>query len=150
MGGDPLDQFVSAQFEGSSRESSSGPLVDRPRLPLLPATAPALNEFHDEYSERGLQVIGFYHHKGDAPLNPGDVQKFSDHFRFKFPVAIDPSWKTLHAWWLDRDQHGFTSVSFLIDRKGVVRHIHPGGEYVKGDKDYKLMREKIEELLKEK
>ena len=78
------------------------------------------------------------------------VKEYADGFGFKFPVAIDPDWKTLHRWWLDRGSHDFTSVSFLIDRKGVIRHIHPGGEYVKGDKDYALMKKRIEALLAEK
>ncbi|MDB6026713.1 MAG: hypothetical protein JWM68_2936 [Verrucomicrobiales bacterium] len=121
-----------------------------PECPYCRATAPALNEFNESYSDRGLQVIGFYHHKGDAPLKDGDVKALAENFHFKFPVAVDPDWKTLHEWWLDREKQGFTSVSFLIDRKGVVRHIHPGGQYVKGDKDYELMKKKIEQLLREK
>lgn len=121
-----------------------------PVCPYCKATAPALNEFHEKYSERGLQVIGFYHHKSDEPLRVEDVQKFSKNFGFKFPVAIDSDWKTLHRWWLDRSDDKWTSVSFLIDRRGVIRHIHPGGEYVKGDKDYAAMKSKIEELLAEK
>lgn len=121
-----------------------------PDCPYCRVTAPALNEFHEKYSARGLQVIGFYHHKGDEPLRIEDVKKFAKDFGFKFPVAIDPKWQTLHRWWLDRGDNAWTSVSFLIDRKGVIRHIHPGGEYVKGDSDYELMKKKIEELLAEK
>jgi hypothetical protein len=37
-----------------------------------------------------------------------------------------------------------------MDKRGVIRHIHPGGEYVKGDKDYAAMKTKIDELLTEK
>ena len=118
-----------------------------PDCPYCKATAPALNEFHKKYSERGLQVIGFYHHKSDAPLRVADVKTFSQNFGFKFPVAIDSDWKTLHRWGLDHGKENWTSVSFLIDRRGVIRHIHPGGEYVKGDKDYAAMKTKIEELL---
>jgi hypothetical protein len=33
---------------------------------------------------------------------------------------------------------------------GVIRHIHPGGEYVKGDPDYAEMKSQIETLLQEK
>lgn len=121
-----------------------------PDCPYCRATAPALNEFHEKYSARGLQVIGFYHHKGSEPLRVEDVKKYSSGFGFKFPVAIDPHWKTLHRWWLDHGEQNWTSVSFLIDRKGVIRHIHPGGEYVKGDADYELMQKKVEELLLEK
>ena len=69
---------------------------------------------------------------------------------FVFPVAIDHEWRTLTDWWLDGGIRRFTSVTFLIDRNGVVRHIHPGGEYVKGDEAYEQMRRMIRTLLKEK
>jgi peroxiredoxin len=121
-----------------------------PDCPYCRATAPALNEFHEKYSERGLQVIGFYHHKSDEPLRVEDVKKFTKNFGFKFPVAIDPEWRTLRRWWLNHGDEKWTSVSFLIDKRGVIRHIHPGGEYVKGDKDYAAMKTKIDELLTEK
>ena len=121
-----------------------------PDCPYCKATAPALNEFHEKYSEVGLQVIGFYHHKSDAPLKVEEVIKSAKNFGFKFPVAVDLEWKTLHRWWLDRGNDHWTSVSFLIDRRGIIRHLHSGGEYVNGDKDYAALKAKIEELLAEK
>ncbi|MBI3851510.1 MAG: TlpA family protein disulfide reductase [Verrucomicrobia bacterium] len=121
-----------------------------PDCPYCAATAPALNEFYANYHQKGLEVVGLYHHKSSEPLNVEHVKKFSESFEFKFPVAIDSDWKTLHRWWLDRDEQAWTSVSFLIDRKGVIRHIHPGGQYVKGDKDYAAIKAKIEELLAER
>ncbi len=78
------------------------------------------------------------------------VKKFAAEYGFKFPVAVDPEMQTLKQWWLDGDRRKWTSVSFLLDRKGVVRHIHPGGMYVKGDADYEAMKAKIVELLAEK
>lgn len=113
------------------------------------ATAPALNEFHETFRERGLVVIGFYHHKSASPLRPDDVKERAEKFGFKFPIATDPKWQTLKQWWLDGAERDFTSVSFLIGRDGRIRHIHPGGEYVKGDADYALMKRKIEESLAE-
>lgn len=121
-----------------------------PDCPYCKATAPALNRFYERYHDRGLEVIGLYHHKGDDALNPATVERFSRNFGFKFPVAIDPDWQTLHRWWLDSHSRSWTSVSFLIDRHGVIRHIHPGGQYIKGDKDYGTMKRKIEELLGER
>jgi peroxiredoxin len=118
--------------------------------PLCEATAPALNELHDAYRDRGLVVLGFYHNKTSKPLVPGDVKDAVDRFKFQFPVAVDHDWKTLKDWWLGNSNRKWTSVSFLIDRKGTVRHIHPGGTYAKGDAEYRELRAKIEELLKEK
>jgi len=113
------------------------------------ATAPALNDLHARYAARGLRVIGFYHHKSDAPLVPKDVERYAREFGFRFPVAIDPDWRTLRAWWLSKTDHRFTSVSFLIDRRGVIRHIHPGGQYVRGDTDHTRLEAMIEKLLDE-
>ncbi len=121
-----------------------------PDCPYCKATAPALNEFYHEFHRAGLEVIGFYHHKSDEPLNPNAVAKFARRFGFKFPVAIDPDWRTLKKWYLDTGDRDWTSVSFLLDRRGVVRHIHPGGQYIKGDKAYADLKAKIEELLSEK
>ena len=121
-----------------------------PDCPYCKATAPALNEFYKSYHAQGLEIVGFYHHKSGAPLSVADVKTFSEKFGFKFPVAVDSDWKTLRHWWLNLDDQAWTSVSFLIDRRGVIRHVHPGGQYVKGDQDYAAMKAKIEESLAEK
>jgi len=114
------------------------------------ATAPALKEFHSNYSSKGLVVLGVYHHKEKGPLKTETVNQCVQDFGFQFPVAVDPEWQTLKRWWLTDSERKWTSVTSLIDKKGVIRHIHPGGRYVKGDKDYQIMQAKIEELLKEK
>jgi peroxiredoxin len=118
-----------------------------PGCPYCANTAPALNEFHRDYAKRGLQVIGAYHHKSDDPLDPKEVERAAKKFGFKFPVAIDPDWHTLNRWWLDHHEAPFTSMSFLLDRQGVLRYVHRGGEYVKGDGDYEQVKEQIERLL---
>jgi peroxiredoxin len=99
---------------------------------------------------KGLRVIGIYHHKQPTPMDPQQVAEQAAEFGFKFPVAVDPGWRTLKRWWLDGHERGFTSVSFLLDRRGVIRHIHPGRQYVKGDADHAAMKAKIVELLAEK
>jgi thiol-disulfide isomerase/thioredoxin len=118
--------------------------------PFCKATAPALDEFHARYHDEGLVVIGFYHHKSDTPLKVEQVKESAAKLGFEFPVAIDRDWRTLKRWWLDDNPRSWTSVSFLIDRKGMIRHIHPGGQYVRGDRAYETLKAKIEELLKEK
>ena len=90
-----------------------------------------------------------YHHKGAEPLDPEAVRGFVAHYGFRFPVAIDEGWQTLRRWWLDGHDREYTSVSFLIDRRGIVRHVHKGGRYAPGDRDFEAMRVKIEALLAE-
>src|SRR5438128_10703982 len=121
-----------------------------PGCPFCKASAPALNEFYREYHSRGLEIIGFYHHKSEGPLRVKAVKRHAQEFGFKFPVAIATDERTLKTWWLGAGDRDWTSVSFLIDRRGVIRHIHPGGQYVKGDKAYAEMKAKMEELLEEK
>lgn len=117
-----------------------------PACPFCSATAPSLNLLDERYRERGLVVLGFYHHKDAEPLTPEAVKGYLEHFEFRFPVAIDPDWKTLKRWWLDR-KRGWTSVSFLLDRQGVIRFIHPGGTYAPGTPDFVEIERKIQALL---
>jgi peroxiredoxin len=115
--------------------------------PFCSATAPALNQLHREFSDRGLVVIGMYHHKRSEPLDPVAVRGWVQQYGFSFPVAIDRDWQTLRRWWLDGHDRPFTSVSFLIDRAGIIRRIHPGGTMALGAADYVAMHAAIDELL---
>jgi peroxiredoxin len=128
-----------------------------PACPYCSATAPALNEFSKEFGGRGLVVIGFYTPK-PAPRETtvAHVAEVARKYGFTFPVAVDDGWKALRRLWLDRADNGWTSASLLIDRKGVVRHVHPGGVYAKDSpdpdarRDYVEMREAVEALIAEK
>jgi peroxiredoxin len=115
--------------------------------PFCSASAPFLNEFYSTFKDKGLIVIGMYTPKpspANVPLE--EVQKYVKDYGFQFPVALDNDWATLNKFWLDRvPDADFTSVSFLIDKKGIVRYIHPGGKY--DNDDVKMIRKKIEELL---
>ena len=80
----------------------------------------------------------------DVPIE--DVRKYVKDYGFEFPVALDNDWATLNKFWLNRvPDADFTSVSFLIDKKGIVCYIHKGGQYDR--EDVKNMREKIEKML---
>jgi thiol-disulfide isomerase/thioredoxin len=118
--------------------------------PYCSATAPSLVRLDEDYASKGLTIVGMYHHKSDGPLVVDDVRKLvSDRYEFRFPVAIDDDWKTLERWWLTDHPKSWTSVSFLVDRRGVVRFMHTGGEYAPGSEDLRQIRSWIEELLAE-
>ena len=103
---------------------------------------------HARYAKDGLVVVGMYHHKEPTPLDPEAVRGWAKHYGYEFPVAIDADWRTLRRWWLDgHPNRGYTSVSFLIDRGGVVRRVHLGGLIdVKGD-EFRAIEKDVERLL---
>ena len=120
-----------------------------PECPHCSATAPSLKTFDQRYRDKGLTVVGLYHHKAEEPLEPGDVQGYIDHYGFEFPIGVDADWNTLKTWWLDGHKRAFTSVSFLLDRAGIIRYVHLGGTYREGDADFVEIDRLINQLLKE-
>ncbi len=121
-----------------------------PDCPFCAASAPTLNDLHRRYRDQGLVVVGFYHHKDDSPLDAAAVERYARSFGFRFPLAVDGDWKTLRRWWLDTGERGWTSVSFLLDARGVVRFIHPGGQYAPGEPAARDLEERIVGLLQER
>ncbi len=92
-----------------------------------------------------------YHHKGDAPFDPAVYEQTANKYGFTFPLAFDPDWRTLGNWMRDAGgsevSTGWTSVTFLLDKQGIVRHVHPGGDYVAGEPAHAELDRKIVELL---
>lgn len=118
-----------------------------PGCPYCNPSAPRLARLGRRYKNQGLVVIGFYHHKSDEPLRLENVRRLAKKMGMDFPVAVDPEWRTLRRYWLDRvGGEPWTSVSFLIDQKGVVRYVHPGGEITEGDEE--IISAEIESILK--
>ena len=126
--------------------------------PYCRRSAPALNEFHARFARRGLTVIGLYHAKPiDRSIPASEIRAAAQERGVGFPIAIDRGWSVLRRWWLDGGQRSATSVSFLIDRQGVIRHIHPGPafhrEVVGGDdqpsKDFVALDLMIDQVLSE-
>lgn len=116
--------------------------------PFCSVTLPAMQRMHEDYAARGLVVVGLYHHKEEGPLRPGQYEEYVRSYGITFATARDPDWTTLNRWWLTRDRD-WTSASFLIDRSGKIRGVHPGGKYAIGEPGYDAMRRAIEKLLAE-
>jgi peroxiredoxin len=118
-----------------------------PHCPYCAASADGLNGLARKYGDRGLSVIGIYHHKEKSPLTREHVAAQAKRLGFTFPVAIDRDWKSLHAWWLDRVEAGWTSVTFVVDREGIIRHVHPGGAFFAGEPGYAALETAVEAAL---
>src|ERR1041385_6571534 len=118
-----------------------------PSCPFCSGTAPTLRALHERYADKGLAVIGMYHHKEDTPLDPEQVAGWVKHYGYQFPVAIDKDGATLRRWWLDGHDRAYTSASFLIDKQGIVRRVHLGGLIAPDGDDIKAISADIERLL---
>lgn len=124
--------------------------------PYCENTAPSLIEFHEKYGEQGLVVIGIHHPKSARTREPGVARRQAEKFGFDFPVAHDKDWKTIKNYWLTGENRKFTSSSLLIDRNGIIRFVHDGGEYYRSDtdkkaeSDFQTMDENIRKLLRER
>ncbi len=101
--------------------------------PFCASSAPALRALNDEYSPRGFTVVGVYHPKADrdSPLDIERVQRAVAARELDFPIAIDWDWRNgvLADWWLTGPDRPATSVTFLLDKSGIIQYVHPGMEY---------------------
>ncbi len=77
---------------------------------------PFLNKLDHELRGRGLQVIGV-----NMDEAPADAEGFLEKYPAHFTVAADPSGQCAK----DFDVKAMPS-SYLIDRNGVIRHVHLG------------------------
>lgn len=119
-----------------------------PACPYCHASAAVLTELYRELAADGLLVLGVYHHKGEGDPDPDEVRRWAREMGLDVPLAIDRDWGTLRSWWLDPvEDASWTSVTFLLDREGVIRWIHPGGAYEEGSEDARELRAAVEELL---
>jgi len=77
---------------------------------------PFLNEMHDRYRNKGLQVIGIN-------LDPAstDAQKFLKKYPASFAIAYDPAGQIPAKY-----QLSVMPTSYLIDRKGNIVETHKG------------------------
>ena len=75
-----------------------------------------------------------------------------------FSIAVDGDWETLDTWWLrSGEKRTATSASFLLDKRGVIRFVHPGPELHPGGgaghercrKDFADLQQAIDVLLRE-
>lgn len=95
-------------------------------------TAPALRALAERYADRGLVVVGLHHPKSTAARDRRTVEKAARALRLDFPIGLDNDWTTIRAYGVGSIFERFTSASFLIDRDGVIRFVHDGGEFHEG------------------
>jgi thiol-disulfide isomerase/thioredoxin len=119
------------------------------------ATLPGLEALRKRYADDGLLVIGVYHPKPPRAVPDRDIVAMANRLGFKGPIAVDQRWTTLERYWLAGHEREFTSVSFLIDRDGLIRWVQRGGEYhpsadprhARCDLEYRGLEKALADLL---
>lgn len=96
---------------------------------------PFLNNLHQQFGDQGLQIVGV---NLDEKLS--DAQDFLAKFPIRFDIVTDPGQQCAKSF----DVQAMPS-SFLIDRNGVIRHIHLG--FRSGD--VKELRAQVQKVLRE-
>jgi thiol-disulfide isomerase/thioredoxin len=95
---------------------------------LCSNSAKAIGALAREYGE-DLVIRAIYHDKRPGrKVGPDQVRAFAMRAGYSWLVGKDEGWEALKRWWLDPGR-SFTSVTFLIDKRGVIRAIHSGGEF---------------------
>lgn len=96
---------------------------------------PFLNELQQQYAQQGLQIIGV-----NLDEQPEDAEKFLVKFPAKFTLASDLTKQCA-------ENFGVAAMpsSYLIDRKGVIRHIHLGFRAGETEELHKLVKQLLAE-----
>ena len=109
---------------------------------LCSTSAPALTELGKKAA-----IVAVYHPKPPRDVAAEDVRSYAKQIGMPGVLAIDRDWKVLDRW-MAPGKRSFTSLTFVLDKKGKVRHVHPGG--VIEPEDSKELSQQIDALLAEK
>lgn len=94
---------------------------------------PSIDALRKEYEQKGLSVVGVFHPKPPRDVDDKTISDGAAKLGFGGPVATDDDWSQLNRVWLT-ERRIATSVSILVDRKGVIRYVHPGPALFKSEK----------------
>jgi peroxiredoxin len=100
--------------------------------PFCEGSLPALERIHQDWKGKKVVVLGVFHPKPPRPATLAEAAAAARELGATFPVAVDPDWSLVNAWWLHRTPGTWTSITWVLDRRGRIRFIHPGGEYHTG------------------
>jgi len=109
---------------------------------MCSGSAPVLAEL-----SKKAAVVAVYHPKPPRDVTPEQVREHAKRIGMPGALAIDRDWTVLDRW-APPTTRRYTSLTFLLDRRGRVRHIHPGGTIQPAEGED--LSRKIDALLAEK
>lgn len=123
--------------------------------PYCRSSLPAIEKLRREYASKGLRIVCVYHPKPPRKVSDEAVIAVAKRYGYHGPVAVDADWSRLTKAYLSSGQRAATSVTFLVDERGVTRFLHPGPvffasedpQHARENADYQLLKRAIEALL---
>lgn len=97
---------------------------------------PVLDRLHRQHSGSGFEIVGV-----NKDATKEDAERFLKRVPVGFTLVTDASDGAAKAFDVKT-----MPVGYLIDRKGIVRHVHPGFTRSTGE----ALEQEVETLLKEK
>jgi len=94
--------------------------------PYCESSLPAFEALRKKYEKKGLKVVAVYHPKPVRVVEGEQIVKRAAEWGYRGLIAEDRDWSVLRDVYLDLQPRRATSVSFLVDEKGVIRFVHPG------------------------
>ncbi len=79
---------------------------------MCTSTAPLMNELYEKYSKDGLIVIGIHTSKTTIGDSAPEVTKAANELGYKFPIAVDNSWKTVGSFWIHGSARAYYPYHF--------------------------------------
>ena len=124
--------------------------------PYCARTLPAIERLRQKYGPKGLKVVAVYHPKPPRDVAEEKILAVARQIGYDGAIAVDSRWTQLRNVWLSTGKRDATSLSFLVDRDGVIRFVHPGVEFFASDDpveaqanaDYQMLERAIRALLR--
>ena len=154
-----LDRWLPSDDERANRPKPKATLYRwwTDTCPYCEASLPAVETLRREYEAKGLRVVAIYHPKPPRRVEEEEVLAAARRLGYGGQIAVDEDWSALKAAYLDSGRRGATSVTFLVDDRGIVRFVHPGPVYFPStepgkageNRDYERLKRAVEVLLGE-
>jgi thiol-disulfide isomerase/thioredoxin len=125
--------------------------------PFCETSLPAIEQLRKKYDDKGLKMVAVYHPKPPRAVSDEAVLNAAKAIGYSGAIAVDLDWSQLKKAYLSKGERGWTSISILVDREGVIRFVHPGPdlfpstdkERARQDEDFRLLEKAIEALIAE-
>jgi thiol-disulfide isomerase/thioredoxin len=100
--------------------------------PFCAKTLPAIETLRTRHESQGLRVVAVFHPKPPRDVAAEKIREAAKKIGYDGVIAADDSWSQLKRVWLTEERPS-TSVSILVDAKGVIRYVHPGTTFFPSD-----------------